>query len=442
MRGARRAGPTCLSVRLGWMLIACLLASSRTSAAETERARGAGALFAGPVGEDLARAKAAWDKAGPVFTPSPRLLVRGTPTPLALPEVATDGSSSACATLLIIGGASTVFSLSFGQGPFESRPDLPLESSLGFLELARCGARKQPLAQAWIETLSPHAVVSFLVAIGDAPAESSLALLEHRQPGPIAPAPLLGPRPLMAPLSERLAAKKRAHARDLAQALSDGLLSVDDAGVAHRAFSLAAGCHAFEVLDASSTAGLADVDARVLDADGRTLAVDGSTAPDARVSLCLGEADKVTLDVRGAAAQSALAWIHASWTLPDGVPPEWGSRARGRLAETLHEGRWPALINRPIASSLGVQGTTTVAVSVLPGACYVLAVAALDRSPERLGLAAQAGGRMSQARARPSQHSASVAICASVPLLSVEVQSLGAGASWILGVWEIGRARP
>lgn len=392
------------------------------------------------MGADLARVRAEWTKQARVWVLPPRLVTRGVSTPLALPEEATERAGDACTTVLALGAPHVVFSLAFDDPGEGLRRDFPLASSLGVIELVRCGARKATLAGLSVDTQSPRAVVSLLIAHGAAPAPSSLALLPHRHPGPVAPAPELGPRPMLAPISERIATARRIHLLAGAIEITEGIASSSPTGAARASLPLAAGCHTFEVLDASPEAGRADVDARILDRDGRPLVQDSTVTPDSSLSFCLGEPQTVVLEARGVDEGHEVAWVHAVWPLAESVPIEWGPRARGRLADALRSERHQALSARPLASSLGVQGQTRLATPVEPGHCYLAAVAALDRQPEQLGLAAHAGGRLSQARARGEQPSAAVTVCATGPLLTVEVQSRGAGASWILGVWEFERS--
>lgn len=422
-------------LRAALWVTACL---SLPAAAEPERAHGAGAMYAGEVGRELSHVEASWRSHGQVSVLAPRLVVRGASTELALPPAATDPRSSACATLLVLSSPNSVVSLTFGRSEPEARRDFPLTSTLGAVELTRCGARKAGLTSLVLEASSPRAVVSFLLVVGQAPTSSALTLLPNRQPGGHAPAPELGPRPRLGPVGPRLASKRRARASTGPGELVDGRLNADETGSIRHDLWLGAGCHVIDVLDAGADAGLADLDARLVDADAATWALDAGVAPEASLSTCVGEPRVLTLEVRGSAPNGELAFLRTSWPLPDGLPVEWGPRVRGRLAEALQKAPRTALGDLPIATALGVQGTTRVAVSVRPADCYVVAAAALDREPERLGLAVRAGGMISQSRARPGRASAAVTVCASGPELLVDVRSVGADAGFIVGVWELG----
>jgi len=425
------------------LLALCLLARyTPCAAAEPERAHGRGAIYEGAVGSDLSRVAESWRKTGTVIGLGPRLVTRGTRLDLGLPAPAIDASSSSCVTLLVLASPNAVFSLTFGHGDEDVRRDFPLESSVGLLEVARCGARKGALGRASVVSLSPRAVLSLFLVIGEAPAQSSRELLPERNAGAPAPAPELGPRPRLQPAAQRLASKRRARSLERPTALVEEELEADSAGGARRRLALAAGCHTFDVLEAGADTGQTDLDARLLGDDGTNLTLDDSTAPEARLLFCAGESKTVILDARGAEPGARLVGLHASWSLPDGLPAEWGPRVRGRLAEALHLEHFPLPPGRPSAASLGVQGTTRLLVPARPGACYVVVVAALGREPERLGLAARAGGRTSRTRARPGRSSASVSLCATGPLLRAEVQSIGAGADWIVGVWDIEQGAP
>jgi hypothetical protein len=418
-------------------VFAACSALASTTVAQSGRASGQGASLSGPVGVELARVESAWKSAGSVELLQARLVVRGQSLPLVLPAAATDPKTPACATLLALSAAGSVFSLSFEETGPDQRRDFPLASSLGLVEISRCGARKAALAQISIQASSPRVVVSLLTLVGEAPGPSVLGVLPRRQAGQPASAPELGARPKLGPLPERLMDKQRLRAAGRPGEIVDGLVEMDALGHGSLALTLAAGCHTLDVLDASTEAGLTDVDARLIDLGGTTWALDASVAPDAALSVCLGEQKRLSLDVRGAAAGEQVAFLRASWPLPDGLPTEWGPSVRGRLAEALRQIPSAAVLGVPLTVSLGVQGTTRLVASVQPGRCYVAAVAALDREPERLGLAGRAGGSISQTRTRPGRSSAAISLCATGPLLAVDVESVGAGISWLGSIWEL-----
>lgn len=423
--------------RAGLYVLAACSALASATAAESGRASGRDASFVGPVGADLSRVRSAWKSAGSVELLQARLVVRGQSLPLHLPAAATDETTPACATVLALSASNSVFSLSFEEAEPELRRDFPLASSLGVVEISRCGARKGALGHLSVQASSPRVVVSLLTLVGTAPGPSVMALLPHRQAGPPAAAPELGARPKLGPLPERLADKQRLRAAGRPSEIVDGLVETDPLGHGSLTLTLAAGCHTLDVLDASAEAGLTDVDARLIDLGGTTWALDASVAPDAALSLCLGEQKRLSLDVRGAAASEHVAFLRASWPLPDGLPTEWGPGVRGRLAEALRQNPSAAILGKPLTASLGVQGTTRLFASVEPGRCYVAAVAALDREPERLGLAGRAGGAISQTRTRPGRSNAAISVCATGPLLAVDVESVGAGVSWLASIWEL-----
>lgn len=413
------------------------LAIAVPAAADVPHASGRGAETSGPVGADLERARTAWTESGDLHALPPRLVVRGDAQALHLPPAAVDPTTPGCATLLALAKPTAVFSLAFTELAPDLRRDFPLASSLGLVEVSRCGARKAALAGLVVEAGSPRVVLSLLVQVGEAPAPSVARLLPRRQAGSPASAPDLGPRPELGPLPERLMAKHQARALARPSEIVDAELETDDFGHASHALTLSAGCHTLDVLDASSEAGLTDIDARLMDLGGSTWALDASVAPDAALALCLGEPKRLLLHVRGGGAREALAFLRASWPLPDGMPVEWGPTVRGRLAEALQNVPAGVELGRPVLASLGVQGATRLTTVVEPGRCYVAAVAATGRPPERLGLAGQAGGAASQSRQRADRTSTAITLCATGPRLSLDVDSIGAGASWLLSVWEL-----
>ena len=113
-----------------------------------------------------------------------------------------------------------------------------------------------------------------------------------------------------------------------------------------------------------------DIDAEVRDGESsRLLARDRADAADARLDFCLGIPSPVEVSFIGASRAVQVTALTSSWPISDAVPLRWGPRARAGMAWALSRRRAPVDAGRLLLQTLGVQGTTTVPLSVEPGNC-------------------------------------------------------------------------
>ncbi|HEY0465968.1 MAG TPA: hypothetical protein VGC79_17265, partial [Polyangiaceae bacterium] len=161
---------------------------------------------------------------------------------------------------------------------------------------------------------------------------------------------------------------------------------------------------------------------------------------DAALSVCLGTPTRVELRFVGAPAHAALSLTHARWDLPPGLPSSWGSDAQASLGRLAHDAHL-TLLNAPIYSSLGVQGSTELPLEVEPGACYTALLVPLRGEVARLSLSARAHAVGEVPRGSADSAGSAVSFCAQgARHATLEVDSQGAGLAWLLSVWQSGRS--
>lgn len=394
---------------------------------------------------DTERVRLAWAGEAKVSTLRPQLLERGAVRRLFLPRESTDPTSEECTTVAVLGAPSTNFLLRFLplSDKRSSQRDWPEQSVAGVAQLTRCGARKGMLERIGVEMRSPRGVLEFIVARSSDPAPSLLKTLPHRDPGPPGRRRETGPRASLAPLGERVEAVKRRNRLDNGVDPYERGVPSSKNGSGHKLFRLDAGCHRFDALGEVSTDAEHPVDIDLVVrsvAQQEILAEDRSDNADASVEFCVGQQEIVKLSFQGAAARSPVSIVMSSWRLPQGLPTTWGGRARASMAEAVGLRQFPALRQSPVFATLGVQGSTALPIEVIPGACYLVVVAAIRGSTHGIAIAARSAGATGQNQSFREESSTSLAFCAEgaeTALLEVEAHGIGLG--WLLGVWQVGR---
>lgn len=321
-----------------------------------------------------------------------------------------------------------------------------IRSRGGVATLSRCGKEQAaaPLEaeRLLVQSISPRTAVEILVVRSKAPIEPADAVLPERAIGPSAPRGDTG-RPLdPGPIAERLArAERRARSAGAERVLKIAMRASANGGGTF-SVKLGEGCHTLDVLaevPASPQRGT-DVDAEARAAEGgRLLARDRGEAPDAHLDLCLGEPTEVEVGFAGAAGAVDVSLVDARWSLPAGIPSEWGAAARGDIATALRRRHAPQLPPEPIATVMGVQGETMVPFPVEPGQCYI-AVAALIRGDARsLRLAVEIGDRAPHDEITERAEAAQVAFCAGAEdRAALRVGARGAQPWWLGLVFRVG----
>jgi hypothetical protein len=139
--------------------------------------------------------------------------------------------------------------------------------------------------------------------------------------------------------------------------------------------------------------GKLDVDAEIRDKDDRLLARDRSDAPDARLSVCLGETTRVAISFVGSPPDAPVLIAHGSWSLQHHLPEIWGTETKARMAQVLLARHVVSLPEEPAFLAQGGAGTTSVPLSLEPGACYLAVVSLVQGASRAVGLRVHVGAR-------------------------------------------------
>jgi hypothetical protein len=395
--------------------------------------------------DDAARLREGLRGAEEIHVSEPLLLERGRVRPLLVPLAAMNPTSKACASVTIIGARTASFAArvpASGTAHAGRADEVPLSSSAGLIEMRRCGAEKALFGSMAIEMRSPRAVLRVVSAVSKAPLPSIASVLPDRQAGPAAPMTRPGPRPYSAPIADRLKSMEARARREGAVETDQRVLPLGSEGAAEASVELAPGCHRIDALAEPLIHGgprTLDLDLYVMDARGGIVAGDASDNADARVSFCSAQPALLRLRVVGGAPGSQVT-IHRSRTLlPLGVPTSWGPLAEVRIAQVLNRHQVRSLEGPPVYASIGINGVTRLPIEVEPGACYVVAMAAIHGELSALGLALLNGGS-TMARDRSGEDgSALLAFCAEDQERSlIEVEAHGRSLVWLLGLWPTG----
>jgi len=394
------------------------------------------------LGSDVRALTAARAPVSRVVRLKPRLLERGDRLPLSVPAELLSPQDSTCVTVSMLGVVGAHFVVRFAE-PDPNTPStaFPEASVAGASEITRCGTGKPLLASAYLEMRSPRGVIELLVASSLSPLQRLTEVLPSRDPGGELSLGDPGPRPALPPITERLARLAKRAQREGAARFEQIPSEAGEDGAGAESMTLDRGCHQLSLLSEAPASGVVvDLDAELLDAeDGTRLAVDRADDADAALSVCVGAPSRVELRFIGAAPRALLRLTDARWDLPPGIPNGWGADARAsfaRLARSAHL----ALLDAPIYSSLGVQGSTQLPVEVTPGACYSALLVPLRGEVRNMSLSVRAHARGEVPHGAADTDGTAVAFCAQgARLATVDVDSQGANLAWLLAIWQTGR---
>jgi hypothetical protein len=374
------------------------------------------------------------------------------------------GEPERCSTVLLLAGRSVDFAIdplgvdedaiprSAGAGagaPSKSAgiDDGRVRSVSGVATLVRCGSAEAELDSILVEMISGRGAIELLSARSAEPLGALSDILPERAPGPSAPRGDPGPVPEPGPLDERTAAAERRAIADGAHRVAHIVMRASARGAGEFDLRLPEGCHRLLVLAdvPTTTPRLAtDVDAEAREpTTGRVLARDRAEAPDARLELCVGEATPVEIPYVGASGAVEVAIIDAVWSIPEAVPAAFGARARAGVAGALRRRHAPEPKSRPVLETLGVQGSTTVAVPTEPGRCYLAALGVVRGEARALRLAARLGERFPHDEVSDRPEGAAIAFCSeTTDAVALDVEARGSTPWWTLVVWPAGTVRP
>jgi hypothetical protein len=124
--------------------------------------------------------------------------------------------------------------------------------------------------------------------------------------------------------------------------------------------------------------------------------------------------------------------------LPKGVPTMWGARARGGLAAALWRRKMPPIESDPIEQRLGVAGLTSMAITIEPGSCYTMAIAAIRGDPRSITLSARVDTRVTFDSTAGLLDGSALAFCSGgAEKAYVDVEVRGSAVAWVLAVWQL-----
>jgi hypothetical protein len=264
-----------------------------------------------------------------------------------------------------------------------------------------------------------------------------------------------GPAPALAPPDKRADVAEARARRDGAavDARSTWQAGIDGAGSSEEI--LQPGCHSLQLFAIDPRAGHSprrrklDVDAEMRDAaDDRLMARDRTDAPDAQLSVCVGDTTRAAIVFVGAPAGSPVLVSHVEWALPEHLPPTWGGEVRARMAHLLLGRHLVSLPSDAMQLAQGGSGVTPVPLPIEPGACYLAVVALAQGTAHSLGLRVRVGARDVVDDRGSEDDGAMVAFCAGDrTVASAQVEAHGTPlVGWGLalyrlqsGVWEVPR---
>jgi hypothetical protein len=160
--------------------------------------------------------------------------------------------------------------------------------------------------------------------------------------------------------------------------------------------------------------GKLDLDAEMRDsADDRLLARDRTDAPDAQLSVCVGEITRVGIVFVGSPPAAPVLISHVAWSLPEHLPSLWGNESRARMAQALRSRNVASLPTEPIQLTQGGSGITPVPFPIEPGGCYVAVVSVVQGVARAMGLRVRVAAREAGDDRGPDDNDeAMVAFCA------------------------------
>lgn len=394
--------------------------------------------------DDVRALQRAWAQApAKVTREKARLAERGQLLPVRVSPAALDVASEDCVTVAVLGAVSSQFVLRFlptPQGPGFPDGEHPEQSAAGAAQLVRCGARKAMLPRLVVEMRSPRGVLEVLTAAARRPVSTLTRVLPSREPGTRAPFGRVGPRPGVAPVATRARAAQLAAERRGAQGVERTSLRPGPGGAADALLRLRPGCHELSVLAADPLPGgpQSDIDAELWRVPAAELtASDRTAAADAQLSTCVGEITTARLRVGSTPAVREVVLIHAHFDLPAGIRVAWGASARGAMADTLGASGLRLAASPPLDEALLVSGVTLLPLQVVPGRCYLAAVATVRGRALGIAMSARTDDGRTQSQSEPGATGTSLAFCAERETQLLEVEARGNG-TYLFALWSAG----
>jgi hypothetical protein len=339
------------------------------------------------------------------------------PVVVVLPEL----PEGECTTVVMIGARGLGFHVRIPGAPQGSGGDdtegKRVPSAAGAVSIERCGeAMPHRLI---VASDSGRGALETVVARSSRPVPPLRTVLPERSGGLLLPVSEPGPLPPLPPPEKRADLAEIRAKRDGASIAvrRSWAAGTDGAGAGEE--TLEAGCHSLQLFALDPRAahpgrrGKLDLDAELREASGdRLLARDRTDAPDAQLSICVGESTPVGVLFAGSPPGAPVLMSHASWRLPDHLPALWGGEARGRMAHLILARHVVSLPDDPVQLAQGGYGLTPVPLSIEPGACYLALVTLIKETTRTLGLRVHVGTSDAADDRGVDEDGAAVAFCA------------------------------
>jgi len=376
----------------------------------------------------------------------PIFLEHGRPRAVRVPEAAFDNVGPSCTTIAFLTGRSTDFVVRIDPlaSPKHHGAGGHLERSIaGVVLLSQCGAARDAFLRLAIELRVARSAVETVVAVGQGPALPIAEALPQRASGPIAPLADPGPRSPLEPLAVRARHAEQRVKNTGPSSTHTQVFSAEPDGTGREVLRLEEGCHRVELFAELLGKSPIDLDAELRDAASeRLMGRDRSDASDVRLDFCSGTSAAADLLFAGAPGPVPVLLMDSLYALPKGVPTMWGARARGGLASALWRRKMPVVDTDPIEQRLGVAGLTSMAISIEPGNCYAMAIAAMRGDPRSLTLSARVDTRVTFDSSAGVLDGSALAFCSGgAEKAYVEAEVRGSAVAWVLAVWHVG-SRP
>jgi mRNA-degrading endonuclease toxin of MazEF toxin-antitoxin module len=318
------------------------------------------------------------------------------PVVVVLPEL----PEGECTTVVLMGPRGLGFHVRVPGASASAPGDDPdakrIPSAAGAVFIERCS--DAPLKRLVVASDSGRGALETVVARSSKPLPPLRTVLPERSGGLLLPVSEAGTLPPMPAPEKRAEVVETRARRDGASVTARSTIEagVDGSGVGEA--TLPPGCHTLELFAVDprvlhpSRRGKLDLDAEMREStDDRLMARDRTDAPDAQLSVCVGESTHVGVTFAGAPPGSQVLVTHAAWSLPEHLPTLWGTEAMGRMAKVLLARHVTTLPGEPVQVAQGGYGMTPVPLSLEPGSCYLAVVGLSKESARSLGLVVRVG---------------------------------------------------
>jgi hypothetical protein len=403
-------------------------------------AAGPSAAYAAELHDEIERVARGWEKSAvAVFVAPTRFLNDDQTEAVVLPDL----PEGRCTTVLFLGSRGLGFHATLDEAQ-DDESGHGHASEAGALSIERCGDRAPH--RILLTSDSGRGAIETIVARSEAPLPVLHTILPERMEGHVGALPEPGALAAL-PVPEKRADTAELRAtRDGAAILrrSTWIAGLDGTGAGED--TLDPGCHTLTLfaVDPRSSRPLRrarlDLDAELRNMDDdRILTRDRSDAPDATLAACVGETTRAGILFAGSPPAQPVLVSHTFWPLPEHLPVVWGTQARGRMGHVLLARHVLRLPSDPILLAQGGAGSTSIALPLEPGACYLAIVSLVQGVGRAIGLRAHVGAHDAADDRGLDDDGATVTFCAGgVSTAALQVEARGTPLlGWGLAVYHL-----